>query len=194
MTPKDQFNNVVVLSESIDQYEKIWMGKLANLQPIAIPYADRRVLETEQRQFESVTMPVPSEVISFYQEFHSDQSPGDFLLAAFVGYLARIGGTENFDIGFTDIELAQDSTDTNIFSATHMPCHFEINLEQGFKDFFATIQDQVVLTKQHKTYAKDVVARYPELQQALKAGKAQIFPVVIEQVEKINVQSANHHS
>ncbi len=181
----EKFNSLIARQEAF------WVERLASLQQITIPYAERTASHLKQKRFESVKMPVPDEVILFLRECHPEWNLGDFLLAAFVGYLARLGGTDDFDIGFRDAELAQELDGNTSFFATYVPCHLEINLEQSFEEFFESVQEQVELTKQHKTYARDTVVRYPELRKALKLNRTKLFPVVIERVEKIDDQQAN---
>jgi len=181
----ENFNSLIA------KHEAFWVERLARLQPITIPYADRTASHLKQKRFESVKMPVPDEVRSFWRECHPDWNLGDFLLAAFVGYLARIGGTDDFDIGFRDVELARELNGSTGFFAAYVPCHLEINLEQSFEEFFETVREQVALTKQHKTYARDAVVRYPELRSVPDLGSVQIFPVVIERVEKLDDHQAS---
>ena len=181
----ENFNSLIA------KHEAFWVERLASLQPLAIPYAERTASHLKQKRFESVKMPVPDEVISFWRECHPDWNLGDFLLAVFVGYLARIGGTDDFDIGFRDVELARELNGSTGFFAAYVPCHLEINLEQSFEEFFETVREQVALTKQHKTYARDAVVRYPELRSVPELGSEQIFPVVIERVEKLDDHQAS---
>ncbi len=96
----EKFNTLIA------KHEAFWVKRLASLQPITIPYAKRTASHLKQKRLKSVRMPVPDEVRSFLGERHPDWNLGDFLLAAFVGYLVRIGGTDDFDLGFRDVELA----------------------------------------------------------------------------------------
>jgi amino acid adenylation domain-containing protein len=175
----------------IAKHEAFWVERLASLQPLAIPYAKRSLSPAKQKRYASVKMPVLDEVIKFLEERHPTWNSGDFLLAAFVGYLARIGGTACFDIGFRDVELGGERVGTAGFFADYVPCHLEINLEQSFEEIFETVREQVVLTKQHKTYARDAVVRYPQLRSVSELGSEQIFPVVIERVEKLDDHQAS---
>ena len=180
----ENFNSLIA------KHEAFWVERLARLQPITIPYADRTASHLKQKRFESVKMPVPDEVRAFWPECHPDWNLGDFLWAAFVGYLARIGGIDDFDIGFRDVELARELNGSTGFFADCVPCHLEINLE-SFQEFLETVREQVALTKQHKTYGRDAVVRYPELRSVPELGSEQIFPVVIERVEKLDDHQAS---
>ena len=175
----------------IAKHEAFWVERLASLQPLAIPYAERSLSPAKQKQIESVKMFVPAEVITFLGECYPCWNLGDFLLAAFVGYLARIGGAACFDIGFRDVELARELEGSTGFFAAYVPCHLELNLEQSFEAVFEAVREQVALTKHHKTYARDAVVRYPELRSVPELGSEQIFPVVIERVEKLDDHQAS---
>ncbi|MGK7878447.1 MAG: amino acid adenylation domain-containing protein [Xenococcaceae cyanobacterium] len=167
---------------SIAKHEPFWVERLARLQPITIPYAERTASHLKQKRFESVKMPVPDEVISFLEEQYRAWNPGDFLLAAFVGYLARIGGTDCFDIGLRNAKLAGITG----FFAAYVPSHLEINLEQSFEGVLEAVREQVELTQQHKTYARDAVARHSELRSVPELVGQQIFPVVIERGKNLD--------
>jgi amino acid adenylation domain-containing protein len=181
---------IEAFNSSIAKHEAFWVEKLENLQPITIPYAAQTASHFKKR-FKSVTIPVHDEIRSFLKGRNPNWNLGNFLCAAFVGYLARIGGTNSFDLGFRDIELAQELNNSAGFFAAYVPCHLEINLEQSFEEFFAATRVQIELTKQHKTYARDTVVRHPNLREIPELASPDIFPVVIEWVEKIAEQQGN---
>lgn len=181
----EQFDSLIA------KHEAFWVERLASLQPLAIPYAERSLSPSKQKRYASVKMPVLDEIITFLEEHHPTWNSGDFLLAAFVGYLARIGGAACFDIGFRDVELGREIVGTAGFFADYVPCHLEVDFEQSFEAVFEAVREQVALTKQHKTYARDAVVRYPELRSVPQLSSEQIFPVVIERVEKLDYHQAS---
>jgi len=174
----------------IAQHEAFWVEKLATLQPITVPYADRTALHLHQQPFTSVKIVIPHEVITFLQERHRDWNQGDFLFAAFATYLARIRGTECFDIGFKDVELQRELIGLEGFFASIVPCRVDVDYEQSYEEVFQAIKAQVELTRLHKTYVHDVVARYPALRSLPELSHQPIFPVVVERVEKLDDHQA----
>lgn len=172
----------------VAKHEAFWVERLTNLQPITIPYAQTKPSNLKEKQYASVKMSIPDEVITFLEKRYPTWNSGDFLLAAFVGYLARIGGTGCFDLGLRNVELGRDLEGTAGFLACCVPHRVEVDYEQSFEAVFEAVRKQMELTKQHKTYARDVVARYPELRSRLELGSEQIFPVVIERVESLEDQ------
>ena len=73
----------------------------------------------------------------------------------------------------------------NLF-ASHVPCRVNIEYEQSFEEVFEAFRQQVESTTPHLTYARDVVRRYPALRSLSQADCEQIFPVVVERVEKLD--------
>ncbi|MDP8965656.1 MAG: amino acid adenylation domain-containing protein, partial [Cyanobacteriota bacterium] len=178
------------LDELIAQHEAFWVERLATLQPITVPYADRTASHLNQKQYTSVKMSIPHEATTFLEECHPDWNPSDFLFAAFAIYLARIGGTGCFDIGFRDVELQRELVGLEGFFASIVPCRVDIDYEQSFEEVFEALRKQVELTKLHKTYARDVVARYPALRSLPELSREPMFPVVVEQIEKLDDHQA----
>jgi amino acid adenylation domain-containing protein len=169
----------------ISQHEAFWVEKLATLQPIAVPYADRTASHLNQKQYTSVKMSIPDEVTTFL-EGNPAWNQSDFLFAAFATYLARIGRTGCFDIGFRDVELQRELIGLEGFFASIVSCGVDIDCEQSFEEVFKAFEEQVELTKLHKTYARDVVTRYPALRSLPDHSREPIFPVVVQRVEKLD--------
>ncbi|WP_445299506.1 amino acid adenylation domain-containing protein [Microcoleus sp. B3-A4] len=186
----DRARRIERLDGLIAQHEAFWVEKLATLQPITVPYADPMASHLEQKQYTSVKMSIPHEVTTFLEERHPDWNQSDFLFAAFATYLGRIGGTGCFDIGFRDVELQRELIGLESFFASIVPCRVDIDYEQSFEEVFAAFRKQWELTKLHKTYARDVVARYPALRSLPELSREPMFPVVVERVEKLENHQA----
>ncbi|MEG4088746.1 AMP-binding protein, partial [Microcoleus sp. Pol12B4] len=186
----DRARRIERLDGLIAHHEAFWVEKLATLQPITVPYADPMASHLEQKQYTSVKMSIPHEVTTFLEERHLDWNQSDFLFAAFATYLGRIGGTGCFDIGFRDVELQRELIGLESFFASIVPCRVDIDYEQSFEEVFAVFRKQWELTKLHKTYARDVVARYPDLRSLPDLSRKPMFPVVVERVEKLDEHQA----
>jgi amino acid adenylation domain-containing protein len=170
----------------IAKHEAFWVERLTRLQPITIPYAERTVSHLKSKQYASVEIPISHELTTFLEKRHPAWNLGEFLEAVFVAYLARIGGTGCFDIGFRDVKLQQEMVGLENLFASHVPCHVNIGYEQSFEEVFEAFRQQVELTKTHLTYARDVVCRYPALRSLSQTECEQMFPVVVERVEKLD--------
>ncbi|MFB2982740.1 formyltransferase family protein [Microseira sp. BLCC-F43] len=181
----DKAERIERLDGLIAQHEAFWVKRLGAPQPITISYAQRMALPLAPKRYGCVKMPVSDEVTAFLAQGYPDWNPGEFLFAAFVAYLARIGSTECFDIGFRDIEWQRELVGVEDVFASYVPCRIDIDCLQSFEGVFAALRQQVELTKLHWTYARDVVARYPALRELPQLGGERIFPVVVERVERL---------
>jgi amino acid adenylation domain-containing protein/non-ribosomal peptide synthase protein (TIGR01720 family) len=175
----EQFNALIA------KHETFWVERLTTLQPLALPYA-KTASHLTSKQYASVKIAVSQEVATFLEKCHPAWNQGDFLEAAFVTYLARIGETGCFDIGFRDVKLHQKLVGLESFFASYVPCRVEIESEQSFEDVFEAIRKQVELTKLHLTYVRDVVVRYPALSSLQQTDCESMFPVVVERVEHLD--------
>ncbi|BAZ48976.1 amino acid adenylation [Nostoc sp. NIES-4103] len=181
----DQVRQIEKLDKSIPKYENFWVKRLASLELLALPYAQRTTLHLDKQQYAYAKMSLPHEAIAFLQERYPQWNWGDFLETAFVAYLARIGSQGYFDIGYKHIDLQQQLVGTAGLFASVVPHRVEVDCEQSFEQVFQAYHKQVKLTRKNLTYAQDVVSRYPALRSLPQLGSKQLFPVVIERVEKL---------
>jgi len=182
----DRVGRIERFDALIAKHEAFWVERLKTLQPITIPYAQRTVSHLKSKQYASVEIPISLEITTFLEKRHPAWNLGEFLEAAFTTYLARIGGTECFDIGFRDVKLQQEMVGLENLFASHVPCRVNIGYEQSFEEVFEAFKKQVELTKLHLTYGRDVVCRYPALRSLSQTECGQMFPVVVERVEKLD--------
>src|SRR5260370_28754443 len=105
-----------------------------------------------------VPMPVPREITNLLENRYATWHRGDVLLAAFVAYLARIGGTWSFAIGYRDIELKSDVAGLEGIFAAYVPVLMEYR--QGFDDVLHAVLEQGQLAKQRTSYARHIMALY----------------------------------
>lgn len=187
MSVQNQFSET--FDALVAKHEAFWVERLATLQPITVPYT-RTASHLNQKQYTSVKTSIPHEVTIFLEERQPTWNFGDFLFAAFATYLVRIGGSGCFDIGFRDVELQGELVGLEDFFASIVPYRVDIDYEQSFEEVFKTFKQQVELTKLHKTYASDVVARYPVLRSLPELNREPMFPVVVERVEKLDDHQA----
>lgn len=166
------------LYAAISRYEPFWVKKLAALEPITPPYA-KKAVSTEAPHYESLSMILPDEILVFLKEGRQMWKTGDFLLAAFGSLLARLSGVECFDVGYNKKEIQSEITGLENFVAAQLPLRFDIDRLQSFTEYFITVERQSELLKSKKTYARDLVTRYPQL---LTASETDNFtlPVAVE--------------
>lgn len=176
--------DIETLDSLISKYETFWVDRLTTLQPITVPYAKLTASHSTPPGSGEVKIVLPPNIINFLKERYPECNSGDLVLTAIVAYLARLGGISCFDIGFKDINLRQFSKAENFF-ASYIPCRIDINIEQNFEEVFATIRQQVELTKRCLTYTRDIVLRYPGLKNAISGQSQVLFPVIVERVHNL---------
>ncbi|HBB30918.1 MAG TPA: hypothetical protein DDZ80_13165 [Cyanobacteria bacterium UBA8803] len=170
------------------KHEKFWVERLATLQPIALPYAERKVLSASSAgEAKSQEWLIPSEVITCLKNRPAEWTLANFLVAAFAAYLVRISQTCCFDLRLRQLELPSQLAG---FFAGDVPCRININYQQSFEEVFQAVNQELKLVKQHKTYARDVVVRYPALKGLRELGGQQELLVKIEQVQNLDDYTA----
>ncbi len=166
------------------KHEGFWVKRLDELQPMRLPYAGRNTSDVKPAQYATVRIPLAEEVVAFLEHRRADWSTEDFLLGVFAAYLSRIGGDRPFDIGFSDIELRRNLVGLEGFFASHLPLRVNADCTRSFAEFFHGLREQVKLVRQHETYARDVVARYPVLRSSARLPGAHTLSVIVDQTER----------
>ena len=169
------------------KHEKFWVERLATLKPIAIPYGNLQVLScSSARELNSEAWLIPNEVKKFLDNRQEEWNLGNFMVAAFAGYLARISQTYSFDLGLRQAEIQNQLAQLEGFFATSVPCRINLNSQQSFEEVFQSVNQEVKLVKYHQIYARDILLRYPELKPLQELGFQHKLPVNIEQVQNID--------
>ncbi|MBN1993050.1 MAG: amino acid adenylation domain-containing protein [Anaerolineae bacterium] len=175
----DTAQRLTRLNETLCQHEPFWVERLADLQPVSLPYARRGPLkQTKQTPKVLTPLSIPEEVAAFAQTWPR----GELLLAAFAVYLARVGGSGCFDFGFRDARLRRDLAGLTGFFAPLAPLRVNIGYEQSFADIFDILQAETALVRCRQSYARDIIARYPTLSSSPKTVASPLaWPVIVEQ-------------
>ncbi len=167
------------------KHEKFWVEQLATLKPITIPSAKLTV--SSQSPVYEVTSKdwlIPDPVKRFFANHQGSWTPKNFLIAAFVAYLARINEVDCFDVGLKQSQLNQQLAGLESFFASEVPFPINISDKQSFEEVFDAVIQQVAWVQKHKTYSRDILLRYPKLRELREQGFGHKFPVSIELVEK----------
>jgi amino acid adenylation domain-containing protein len=170
------------------KHENFWVKRLSSLEPAVFPYASSNAASAEVIRYASEPMPLPDEVVEFLEKGQAEWSVGDLLLAAFCAFLARLGRLDSFDVGYCDPDLRSETAGLGKCFAAHLPLRAEINCSQSFAALLDDVKEQVESLKKHKTYARDLVTRYPQLRSAAVGGDTFTFPIVVEKMER-----SSHH-
>ncbi len=185
---------ITAYNASIYQHEAFWTKQLETLENITLPYVHQKTSYTQTAQHSYVSTSIPTEILSALKNRYAPWPIWDVLLAAYAAYLARIGGVWSFDIGFRDIELKSDLAGLEGFLAAYVPLHMIIEYKQRFEEVFHAVQEQIKLAKQRKTYARDIMARYPILRSKANSEGVHLPSNCVERVETLHDYKAPHDS
>ena len=150
------------------------------------PYIQPHKPGRQAEQHLYVSMKVPQGVINHLVECHETCPVEDFLLAAFVAYMVRLGETWSIDLGYRDMELNLELADLKDVLSAYAFLHVDIEPTQTFEEVCHTVSEQVKQTKKRKTYARDPIARFPNLQEEAMLPGAYQPSVLIERLETLD--------
>ncbi len=150
---------VAAIDAEVAKHEGFWIDRLANLEPIQIPYAKSPTCSRSTTNSLSKSFVIPS---SFLAARHADEA-GSRVLAALALYLSRLGRQASFDVGFRDSRSGPEFEGHDIFFASHPPLRFDIDPQLTFPSFHDATRRRVRAGCAHGTYARDLVLRHPKL-------------------------------
>ncbi len=177
--PKDQ-QQIAKFDANIAKHEAFWVARLSTLQPLEVPYINYTHLKIETDTIETIQQAVYNKVPAFLIADFPEWKVSDFILAAFIAYLARIGENTTFDIGITHTE--NDFKNFQSLFSSQISCRLVVNKSLIIKEVLLAIQTQIASAQHHKTYLYDIIARYPQLQHL---GN-QPFSIVVAKAENLS--------
>ncbi len=167
----------------ISRYEGYWTERLSRLEPIEIPYVKRRRSAGEAIRPESTIFSLP-----LFDASRTDRgdTPGDIALYALILYLCRIGGKENFDVGYRGKSLQGLISGCEAYVSCRVPLRVEINLDQTWSAFHESLRKQIALAETHKTFVRDLKLRSPGLREMARHKVGAELPVTVYRVEALS--------
>lgn len=180
----DRFDSLIA------KHEGFWVNRLADLQPLRLSQVKQEVSSAGSQTYASLQADIPDAVIEAFGEERSAQ----FLLAAFISYLACVNQTFCFDIGFHDADSQTDCMDLALFFATQVPYRVELNSEQSFEEILHTVTEQTQQLRKFRTYSTDLVARYPALAAKPELKSQFFFSIGVHIIDQPLSLAVNHCS
>jgi natural product biosynthesis luciferase-like monooxygenase protein len=180
----DVGSQLSTLNEALSHHEEYWLNRLYRMEPVELPYANRGGAQA-QAQYTALAMPILPEIQVLGQD-----NPGDFLMAIFSAFAARISGTYSFDLSFSDLALHDEIAGFEALFATRVPLHINLDMAATSEWTLQTLLKQIATVRKRKTYTRDLTARFPELAPIRERGGKINLPVAVEQVETIDSYSA----
>jgi amino acid adenylation domain-containing protein len=127
-------------------------------------------------------------VVRYLAEKASFWRRDQFLVTAFLVFMARISSSYEFDVGFRHPALRRElaSWGMEALFASHVPLHVTLRDQASLAEAFAEVHERIATTIKHKTYARDMVTRFPTLCELYSGEQSPRFPVVVEWGENLH--------
>ena len=185
---KEQFaDSLTKINSSLCRHEEYWIKRLACLEPMEIPYAKKVNVNDGSPHYCEARFFVPEPALARGGVWGL---PGNVVLAAFLLYLARIGGKEDFEVNYRDADLRELLSNTEIFFASHVPLRIEVDYGQRFEQFYEAIQQQIESVRPHGSFSRDLLFRDPFLRKEFSGQFSGRLPVAVERVESLSYYEA----
>ncbi|MEO0686979.1 MAG: formyltransferase family protein, partial [Cyanobacteria bacterium J06649_11] len=183
----------VVLNRQIEEIEAdclrsetFWVKQLSNWEPFKLPIPEQSRTAVSPFSVRQKKLWESHEICqNLLSQISIECSPQDFLLTAFVTYLARISQSSCFSIGIGSSIISPPESKLNQLFTSVIPCNLEINLEKNFENIFGLVQQQINKVKKSKTFHRDIVTRYPELTNLQNLRIEQHLPVNVQLTETL---------
>ena len=165
---------------ALARHERFWVGRLARLQPVSLPYGQQDAGSppgTTRPELTTVDSPV---VFDGQWPDGREGERRDILLTAYLLYIARVTGVWEFDVGLMvdDVQGISPDLRKGLYACV-VPWRIRLDPARGFRETMDATLAQLRRIKQRGTYAYDVFARYPRLS-AAKGADGRSLPLVID--------------
>src|SRR5207248_2466101 len=143
----DRSRALGALAAGICKHEDFWLGRLADLKSIEIPFVRGRAGKAPRARHQTKQVATPA---SFLSRFET--APGDTLFAAFLAYLSRIGGKREFTVPFRHEGLERLGAEgaPGLF-APHVPLRVSIDASADFGAFRQGLLEELALLRKRGT-------------------------------------------
>lgn len=158
-----QIDRLTHLDRRLCQHESFWVQRLPAVRPYLLPSQSYGTASLATEDFPYRMVSVPADVTHWLAAQYPDWNLETMLLTAFVVYLARLGDVWRFDLGFRSAKHQCDFAGLETLFAAYAPLQILLDEQGDFAQAYTAVQQQVAAVSHHLTYARDALARYPEL-------------------------------
>lgn len=173
--------------DAVLRNEAFWVARLAQQTTIELPYGRQGNGTADSGWIEIAQALTAGEIEAFRSGVCADRSAADLLVASVLTWLARISDSYTFDVGYSYPRLRQQATQSGEPLASHVPLHVELDALTSLETSLAALAGELASTRQHGSFAQDLIARHPELASRRNGDGGANWSIVIEQVESCEV-------
>jgi natural product biosynthesis luciferase-like monooxygenase protein len=167
------------IGSTLARSESFWVGRLSTREQVELPYANRTSAAAGPSRDERLPMAMPADLVTAFGQRDDAAYLADFVTTMLAAYVARLGGTSSFTLGFGVASTRRLASGPETFCAAQVP--LRISLAEGCTvgEALRSIGAELGLVRKHGTYLRDVVARYPALKPLREAGGRPTYPVAL---------------
>jgi len=189
----EQKQQIYQLEKEFLKHEKYWVKRLSSLNLASIPYIQKiNSSFSSEPEYKSEELLILTEVKKFLEKYPKAWSFNEFITVALIAYIARISQSSSFDIGLKLIDIKEKVAKLEGLFSSLLPGRIDVNTNQNFEGIFQAISQQLNSVKRHKSYARDIVMRYPKIKKLRNSNwKSLANTVIIETVQNLDNESIN---
>ena len=162
------------LSAELVRGEEFWVRRLAQLEPLELPYVRATPSGTDAADWRELDLEVPAEFAARHA------GGGDALVAGFAAWLARLCGRTHFDLAFRDEALHARVAGLEAFAADAVPLRIALDETDTIAAALAKSLDAIAGTRKRVTFLHDAVARFPRLRGVAELAAGGLLPLLAE--------------
>lgn len=154
-------------SAKASRYEGAWASRLATLDPVELPYADRVSACAPQIEW----LPQPSVI------------DRDAAIASFLLFVGRLAGRASFDVAFREAGVVGAPAGLDAFASAYVPLRLTLADQATVAEARSTVHTALAWVRRRAGFARDVTTRRPTLKRL--AGRPFVLPVAVELVAQL---------
>jgi amino acid adenylation domain-containing protein len=170
-----ELQEIESICSDIAHYEDFWVNELACSIPVDFTLHSLEALSDKTNSSIKLIDSIDLSTDAYTKlSNHFNSSSVEVFLSLFFIYLYRFTSQEAMSVAYKDEKLEQYFVNSYGLIANSVPFNIQIRDEDCFQNVLKQVKNKLSQMAKHKSYARDVFARYPEL-----INKNASFPVAI---------------
>jgi natural product biosynthesis luciferase-like monooxygenase protein len=165
--------------EDLARHEPYWVERLSQARPLDAPAGDDFGPDAAESVGPlALRVPIDQSLKALQQRLHT-ASPADVLIAVVAIFLARTAVTGRFDVALSAPASESGPTDVTELISPVLPLRIDVDMSGSVDTAAAAIVAELQTLRSRRSYARDVVGRYPMLRKAGTQALPRTWPIQI---------------
>ncbi len=170
LTPAQQ-EQLTQTNAALVRHESYWTRRLRQLNGLELPYADHSNPALGQ-SWATASMTLPS---------GTNSTDPTTLTAALAAYLARLSGSDSFDLAVSLPDLLESIGEFSAYFSPQIPFPVRLDLAESVATNIAKLQTSLSqFARKRHTFNRDLFLRQPELAHLRPKAEGSLLPVVVQ--------------